>query len=92
MNNKEAKEALVGFIAVAALLAEEFKDGVQASDVADILLKIQGNEELKKKLVEAYNGIDKVPSELSQMGLAEVLDLLSGSIPELFKLISAIKK
>jgi hypothetical protein len=92
MKNQELKEALVGFMALAVILAEEFKDGVQASDIADIIVKIQGNEELKAKLVAAYNGIDKVPSEIGVVGLPEGIDLLIAVIPEFTKLIAAIKK
>jgi hypothetical protein len=92
MNNKEIKEVLAGIMAIAELLAVEFKDGVQASDIADIIIKIQGNEELKAKLISAYNDIDKVPSELKAMTVAESVDLLAFIIPQIVSLISAIKK
>jgi hypothetical protein len=92
MSNTETKEALVGLLAITELLASEFKDGVQVADFADIALKIQGNEELKKKLMEAYNGIDKVPSEVKELSVAEAIDLVAFAIPQLMNLIGAIKK
>lgn len=92
MNNKEVKEVLVGILAIAELLAVEFKDGVQASDFADIVAKIMGNEELKAKLLSAYNDIDKVPSELKSMSVAEAVDLVAFAIPQLVSLAGAIKK
>jgi hypothetical protein len=92
MNNKELKEVLVGILAIAELLAVEFKDGVQASDVADIIAKIMGNDELKAKLLAAYNDIDKVPSELKSLSVAEAVDLVAFAIPQVISLAGAIKK
>ena len=88
----ETKEALVGLLAITELLAVEFKDGVQASDVADIILKITANDDLKKKLLDAYNGADKVPSELKDMDLAEAVELLTFATPKILDVIKALKK
>jgi hypothetical protein len=92
MNNKELKEVLGGLISIAGLLAEEFKDGVQATDFLQIVTKIQANEALKAKLLEAYNGIDQVPSEVKDLSVAETVDIMAHIGPELFKLIAAVKK
>jgi hypothetical protein len=92
MGNKEVKDVLVGILAIAELLAVEFKDGVQVSDFADIMVKISANEDLKAKLLAAYNEIDKVPSELKSLSLADGVDLVSFSVPQLVSLIGAIKK
>jgi len=89
---QNTKDVLVGLLAIAGLLAEEFKDGVQASDIADIIVKIQANEELKKKIILAYNEIDKVPSDLKAITLAEGLEIVAFAIPEIVKLVGAIKK
>ena len=89
---QDIKDVLVGLLAISALLAEEFKDGVQASDIADIIVKIQGNEELKQKIILAYNEIDKVPSDLKSLTLAEGLEIVAFAIPEIVKLVGAIKK
>lgn len=88
---KETKEALVGFISLAAMLAEVFKDGVQASDIAAVIVKIQGSPELQMKLLEAYNGIDKLPAEVKDIDLGESIDLVISSLPEIKKLIEVIK-
>lgn len=89
---KETKEALVGLLSITELLAVQFKDGVQASDVADIILKITANEELKKKLLDAYNDADKVPSEMKDMELAEAIELITFAAPKILDLVKAIKK
>jgi hypothetical protein len=88
----ETKEALVGLLAITELLASEFKDGVQAADVADIILKITANDDLKKKLLDAYNGIDKVPAEVKDMDIAEAVELLTFATPKILDVIKAIKK
>lgn len=89
---KESKELVVALIAIAGLLAEEFKDGVQAADFADIVAKLATNEELKAKIVAAYTDIEKVPSEIKEVTLVEGLDLLSAVIPEVLKLLASVKK
>lgn len=89
---KESKELAVGFIALAALLAEAFKDGAQVADVAVIFSKIQGDSELSSKLLAAYNGIELVSSELKDVSAGDVLDLVATVLPEIKKLLEAIKK
>ncbi len=88
---KETKEALVGFIKLAAMLATEFKDGVQATDIAPIVVKMQ-SEPLKSALLDAYNGIDDVPSELKDLSLVEALSLVPELIDAVGELVKAVKK
>lgn len=92
MGNKETKDALIGLLSIAELLAIQFKDGVQATDVAEIILKIQADEELKAKLMEAYNGIDAVPSELKDLSVSEGIEMMALALPKLMAIVSAIKK
>lgn len=89
---KETKEVLVGFIELAALLAVEFKDGVQVQDAISIIAKIQSNPELQAKLIAAYNGIDQVPSEVSNLSLAEAISIVPEVIEAMKKLFDAVKK
>jgi hypothetical protein len=91
-SNKETKETLIGILTLARLLAEEFKDGAQVTDVAVVLAKISASEELKTKMLEAYNGIENVPSEVRDLTVYESLDLLATAIPEFVSLVGAIKK
>lgn len=88
---KETKELVVGLLAISALLAKEFKDGVQVADFADIIAKVSANEELKAKIVGAYSGVEKVPSEVKDATVAEVIEILSAALPELLKIIEAVK-
>ena len=88
---KETNEALVGFIKLAAMLAHEFKDGIQATDIASIVVKMQ-TEPLKSALLDAYNGIDEVPSELKDISLIEAMSLIPGLIDALGELVKAVKR
>ena len=89
---KETKEALVGMLKVAQMLAVVFKDGVQAQDFAVIMTKIMADEALKQAMVEAYNGVDKVGAEMKDLSLAEAFELLQAGMPEVLKLVEALKK
>jgi hypothetical protein len=89
---KETKELVVGLLKLSALLAEAFKDGVQAQDAVAIWAKIQSDEALKAALVEAYNGADKVKEELKDISVAEALEIVAVCIPEIKALIEAVAK
>lgn len=87
---KETKEVMVAFLKIAALLAVNFKDGVQAGDMVTIFQKIASDDVLKEALQNAYADIEKVPSEVKDLQVAEVIELLACALPELKDLIKAI--
>lgn len=91
MEQKELKEALKGMLKLTAVLAHEFKDGVQVADIAPILAKLQ-EEPLKSELIAAYNDIDKVPSEVKELTAIDVLALMAEITPELLGVLKAIQK
>lgn len=87
----ETKEALLGLLKLTKVMAESFKDGFQAADIAVLITKIQ-EEPLKSELLAAYNGIDKVPSEVKDVSILEVASLLPEVIPAIADLMAAIRK
>lgn len=89
---KETKELAVGLVAIAALLASTFKDGVQVADIGAILAKIEADEALKAKLVAAYADIELVKEETKEVTPAEVLEVVAALVPEIQALLVAIKK
>lgn len=89
---KETKELAVGLVAIAAVLAESFKDGVQVADIGAILAKIGSDEVLKAKLVAAYQDIELVKTETKDVSTVEVLEVVGALLPEIEKLLLAIKK
>ena len=88
---KETKEALVGLLVASVLLAKHFKDGVQGKDFPAIYTEIMANEELKAKLLVAYEGYNKVPEEVKDLKAAEVVELLTAALPEVLKLIEEFR-
>lgn len=88
---KETKELLKGLLLVAAMMAQEFKDGAQIQDIEHIFAKIRSNEALKQAMLDAYNDMDKVPEELKDVGAMEAISLLAASAPEFVQLIEAIR-
>lgn len=89
---KETKEAIHGIFAVAAVLVEVLKDGVQIEDALALFAKIQGDPVLKQKLDDAIRGIGEVPGELGDLQTAEVIELAVVAIQELPKFLEAFKK
>lgn len=91
--NKETKEAVIGILAVAAVLAERLKDGVQPMDDSlAVWDKVKNDEVFKAKLAAAYENIKLVPVEVKDMGLEESFDLLTSVAPEIITLVKALKK
>ncbi len=88
---KETKELAVGLIAIAALLAKNFKDGIQAADAVMIFDKLKNDAELKEKLESAYKDIEMVKGEVSEIDFAEVIEIFVAVMPEFKNLIEAIK-
>lgn len=90
MENKEFKEALVGFMELAIVIAKVSKDGVQVSDIGQLIDLIK-KPEVAEKLIAAYNGIDKVPSELKEFGYKDAFELLPLVAPKVAELVQVIK-
>jgi hypothetical protein len=91
MSVKETKEVLVGLLKVSGVLAESFKDGVQTEDFVVMFEKIMKDEPLKQALMDLYNGIDQVPTELSGMSFTEGMELLTSAIPEVISIVKKIQ-
>ncbi len=89
--NKETKEALIGVIALSALLAKKFKDGVQFKDFTEMYSEIKDDPEFVAKMKEAYEGIGAVPDEVRDFDLEETFDLLIDILPEIKNLVGAFK-
>ena len=88
---KETKEALIGFLVLAKLMAESFKDGVQVADAWVIIAKLQ-DPVIQEQLKKAYEDIEKVPAEAQDVQLGDVFDLLMVVLPEIKAIILAVKK
>lgn len=88
---KETKEALKGINELSLCLIKSFKDGVQTSDFMELFVKLQTDEDFKKALTDAADGIKEVPAEISDISMAEGVELAMVQIQYLPKLIEAFK-
>jgi hypothetical protein len=88
---KETLELTVAFLAIARMMAEQFKDGMQAEDAVEIIKKSL-TPEMSKLIVDAYNGVEKVPAEIKDLTLMEVMDLIKIALPQILSIFSNVNK
>jgi hypothetical protein len=88
---KETVEVVEGLLELAAVLAVQFKDGVQVADIGPILAKLQ-TEPCATALKEAYNGIDKVPAEIKEVKVVDAVALIAQLTPKIMALVQAVQK
>lgn len=72
---KEMKEAIIGVNELAIFLISLLKDGVGIDDATAVLLKMTTDEEFKKKIVDAYEGCDKIKAEWDDLDVNEGVEL-----------------
>ena len=88
---KETKEALVGILALAKVIAELAKDGVQVQDAISLFAKLQ-EPELKAKVDAAIADVQKVQDEVKVASAADYFDLVMIALPELKSLVEVLQK
>lgn len=88
---KETIEVLKCLIKIAALMGEQFKDGMQATDLVPIIAKMS-QDPMRSMLLEAYNGADKIPSEIKEASIVEDIQMIAALWPELQDLIKSLSK
>lgn len=90
--NKETKEALVGLNEVALLIGSRFKDGVQFSDFSAFFAALTADAEFKSKMEAAWEGHKSIPTEIKDLDVAEILELVEVQADYVPKLIESMKK
>jgi len=89
---KETREALVGLLEVACVLAERLRDGADVGDAMAVWAKLQSDSEFALKLSTAYQGVGAVPAELGDLTTGELVELVTTVLSYLPKLVAALKK
>ena len=90
---KESKEAIVGVLVLGAIVAKELKNGFQfPGDLVAMFAAIQADEIKKAKLEAAVADIQKVPAEIGDLSISEIVELAGAVVGELPALIEALKK
>ena len=88
---KETKEALVGILALAKVIAELAKDGVQVQDAIALFAKLQ-EPALKAKVDAAIADVQKVQDEVKVAKASDYFDIVMVALPELKELVDIIQK
>lgn len=89
---KETKEVIVGSMKLGVVLYKAFADGVQATDIATVVAKIQGDATLQAELIAAYNDANKVPAEIKDLTAAETVELVVETAKTALVVIAELKK
>ena len=89
MGIKETKEILVGALEIAVTLLEQLNDGFQFDDANAWYDKIVNDAAFRSKMVAAYEGSGKAPSEIADLDILEVTELAMAVLAYIPILISA---
>lgn len=89
---KNTKEALEAFFDLMIVMIPKFHDGVQVQDFVEVAGKLMTDEELKAKMLLAYNQVELVPKELGDLKAAEILEIISLIVAKTPALLAALKK
>lgn len=89
---KETKEAIIGFNEVSLVMVKILKDGVQFEDALAFYNKVLKNDELKVKIIAAYENYQAIPVEVKDIDMGEGLELLDAQIDYLPKYLNEFKK
>lgn len=89
---KELKDTIEALLEVSLKITSVLKDGYQASDLAVIFELFTKDEEMKKKIALAYDGISKVGGEVKDLDISEGIELTIAFIQYVPKFITALKK
>lgn len=87
---KETKEAIDGFMQMSMVMALILKDGAQLSDIGQVFEKITSDAILRQKMQAALEGIGKVPGEITDISVAEGMELamqVMAYIPQLIAIL-----
>lgn len=84
---KETKEGILALVILGKFVAERLKDGIQMEDAAALVAKL-GDEAFKAKVMAGIEGLDKIPDEVKNMKLADLLELAQ-VLPEILAELKA---
>lgn len=89
---KETCELIKGANEISIFLCEKLKDGAQFSDATDFYSKVTKDEEFKKAVTEAYDGYQKIPTEMKDIDAGEGLELAQVQLQYVPRYVEALKK
>lgn len=87
----ETKELLEALMEMSLVLIDLFKDGVQFKDSIELFQKISSDPVLKAQLVAAYEGYQKIPSEIKDLDAVEGVSLSTCLLAYIPKILERLK-
>lgn len=72
---KETKEAILALVMLGKFVADRLKDGAQLDDALALGSKLLADGEFKDVVMAGVNGADQIPREVSELDLADGLEL-----------------
>lgn len=88
---KEIGDVLEAIFEVAVALIQVGSDGFQMSDLNELWEKLWADDDARKKLQDAYEGIDNVGEEIEDLSLNESMSLAMRLIPNIIRIVEAIR-
>ncbi|MCH8156182.1 MAG: hypothetical protein IID18_00255 [Nitrospinae bacterium] len=89
---RNLKEAIVGILELSIAIAPLLKDGIGLNDLGALWDIWKNDTNLKEKLIVAIEGYDQIPDEVSDLSIAEGMEVAMVLLPYVPKLIDAFKK
>lgn len=88
----ETKEVLTAINELALVVIKHVKDGFAVSDIPAIISELMITDSFKLALVQAVEGIARVPSEIKDVDFMEGMELAKIQLAFIPKILEALKK
>ena len=89
---KELQEAIEAILEISIKIGSVLKDGYQPADLALVFDLFAKDEEMKKKIAAAYDGISKIGGEVKDIDIHEGIELTIAIVKFLPKFLDIFKK
>lgn len=89
---KELGEALDGSMELLICVLDLIKDGAQFKDVFHFIERLKNSPEFSRKLKLAIDGVEKVPAEIADLDMQEMIELAMKFIKYLPRISKALGK
>lgn len=89
---KETREALKGIVTLSSFLIERLKDGIGIDDAISVYSKLTSDDVFKTKIIDAYQGVEKIQEELKDLTTEEITTLGLDIAPDIIQILLQLKK
>lgn len=84
---EQTKDVLDFSFSLANVVIKNLRDGVQPEDIANIIVDVMKDKDVILKLKKAIEDIDELPSELTDLSITEIMDLVGFCIKNAVSLL-----